>query len=358
MAKDRIRFAQLSFWFSHGRGICNAATNHPNVDLVTVWDADHKRGKAGADQFNVDFTTDLDELLARDDIDAVGICSETQLHAEHIIKAAEAGKHVMVEKPFTRTPAEADKAIAAAEKGGAQIMPVYNLRFSPAHERMKQAVDSGELGPIFQVRRRHGHDKYRAQDYDAEKVQNDPDDPWFDAEAEGRASLYHAGSHSVFWMLWMFGMPESVVSLGGTKVTGLPVEDNNVAVYRYPDQMLVTLQTSETETRAPLATEIYGFEGSIIQVRGDNPSTKLDFGDTASLMLQKEGDDAWQPLTDYHRGFVPPGSRPPDIFFDALLEGKEMPITMYDGRRCVQILAATELAGKEKRQVELSEMTG
>jgi len=358
MPKDRIGFAQLSFWFSHANGICTAATNHPNVDLVTVWDANPERGKAGAEQFNVEFTADLDELLAREDIDAVGICSETQLHAEHVITAAEAGKHVMVEKPFTRTPAEADEAIAAAEKAGVHVMPVYNLRLSPAHERMKQAVDSGELGPIFHVRRRHGHDKYRAQDYDAGKIQNDPEDPWFDAEAEGRASLYYAGSHSVFWMLWMFGMPESVVSLGGSRVPGLPVEDNNVAVYRYSDQMLVTLHTSETESRAPLATEIFGYNGAIVQVRGDIPSCKMDFGDTAPLMLYKEGEDTWQPLNEYHRYFVPPDSRPPDIFFDALLEGKEMPISMYDGRRCVQILAATELAGKEKRQVELSEITG
>ena len=358
MPKDKIRFAQLSFWFSHANGICNAAKNHPSVELVGVWDANPDRGKAGASKFDVDFIADLDELLARDDIDAVGICSETQLHGEHIIKAAEAGKHVLVEKPFARTPAQADEAIAAAEKNNVKVMPVYNLRFSPAHERMKEAVDSDELGPIYHVRRRHGHDKYRAQDFDAQKVQDDPEDPWFDAESEGRHSLYHAGSHSVFWMLWMFGMPESVVSLGGSRVHGLPVEDNNVAVYRYADQMLVTLQTSETETRAPLATEIYGYEGSIIQVRGDNPSTKMDFGDTASLMLYKEGTDAWRPLTEYHRSFVPPESRPPDIFFDALYAGKEMPITMYDGRRCVQILAATELAGKEKRQVELSEITG
>ena len=323
-----------------------------------MWDGNAKRGKKGADQFDVDFVADIDELLARDDIDAVGICSETHLHGEHIIKAAEAGKHVLVEKPFARTPEQADAAIAAAEKNNVQVMPVYNLRFSPAHERMKQAVDTGELGPIFHVRRRHGHDKYRAQEYDAETIQNDPDDPWFDAEAEGRASLYHAGSHSVFWMLWMFGMPESVVSLGGSRVPDLPVEDNNVAVYRYPDQMLVTLHTSETESRAPLATEIFGYNGTIVQVRGDNPSCKMDFGDTASLMLYKEGNDTWQPLTEYHRNFVPPDSRPPDVFFNALTNSEEMPITMYDGRRCVQILAATELAGKEKRQVEMSEITG
>lgn len=354
-----IRFAQLSFWFSHARGICNAAKKHDHVDLAAIWDADADRGRAAAEQFEVEFIPDLDTLLARDDIDAVGIASETQLHGDHIVSACEAGKHCMVEKPFTRTPAQADAAIAAAEKAGVHVMPVYNLRFSPAHEKMKAVVDSGELGKICQVRRRHGHEKYNAQDYDADRIQNDPNDPWFDAIGEGRSSLYHAGSHSVFWMQWMFGMPESVVSLGGATVEGLPVEDNNAAVFRYADGKIVTLHTSETETRAPLATEIYGHKGSLIQVRGDHPSTKLDFGDAATLMLYDGETEAWQPLTEYHRSFVPPGYGVFDRFFDALAEGAdEMPITMYDGRECVQILAAAELAANERRQVELAEITG
>ena len=353
-----IRFAQLSFWFSHARGICNTAKKNPNVDLAAIWDDDTKRGQAAAEQYEVEFVADLDELLSRDDIDAVGIASETQHHGDQIVRAAEAGKHCMVEKPFTRTPQEADAAIAAAEKAGVKVMPVYNLRFSPAHERMKAAVDSGELGKICQVRRRHGHDKYSAQGFDADRIQSDTNDPWFDAVAEGRSSLYHAGSHSVFWMQWMFGMPESVVSLGGASVEGLPVEDNNAAVFRYPDGMICTLHTSETETRAPLATEIYGHTGSLIQVRGDHPSSKLDFGDPATLMLYDGETEAWQPLSDYHRSFVPPGYGVHGKFFDALAGGEEMPITMYDGRECVQILAAAELAGKEKRQVELKEITG
>ena len=353
-----IRFAQLSFWFSHARGICSAAQQHPNVNLKAIWDANPDRGRAASKQFGVEFIADLDELLARDDIDAVGIASETQLHGDHIIRATEAGKHCMVEKPFTRTVEQADAAIAAAEKADVQVMPVYNLRFSPAHERMKQAVDSGELGKICQVRRRHGHDKYGAHDFDAETIQNDPDDPWFNAEAEGRSSLYHAGSHSVFWMQWMFGMPESVVSLGAASVEGLPVEDNNAAVFRYADGKIVTLHTSETETRAPLATEVYGHTGSLIQVRGDHPSSKLDFGDPATLMLFDGETEVWQPLSDYHRSFVTPGFRVFDKFFDALSADEEMPISMYDGRECVQILAATELAAKEKRQVELKEITG
>ena len=56
-----IRFAQLSFWFGHAHGICNAAQKHDSVDLIAIWDADAKRGQAAADHFGVEFIPDLDE---------------------------------------------------------------------------------------------------------------------------------------------------------------------------------------------------------------------------------------------------------------------------------------------------------
>ena len=353
-----IRFAQVSFWFGHANGICAAAQRDPNADLVCVWDDDRQRGMAAAEKFGVEYMDDLDLLLQREDIDAVGICSPTHLHAEHIIKAAEAGKHCLVEKPFTRTVAQADEAIRVAEANRIRVMPIYNLRFTPAHEKMKELVASGILGPIYQVRRRHGHPEYGRHDYDPQQVMNNSSWPWIDPHGEGRRSLYHAGSHAVFWMLWMFGMPDSVVSLGATRTTGLPVEDNNVCVFRYGSHTLVTLHTSETEEVAPLATEIYGLNGALVQVRGDNPSTRADFGEAGALMLYSADSGVWEPIPGISREFQPKGSSPPQRFFDALVAGEPMPISMYDGRRCVQILAAAELADKEKRQVDIAEVLG
>ncbi len=72
-------------------------------------------------------------------------------------------------------------------------------------------------------------------------------------------------------------------------------------------------------------------------------------------MLFKEETGQWQPISGISRTFQPEGSSPPARFFDALASGAEMPITMYDGRRCVQLLVAAERAGKEKRQVAISE---
>ena len=137
----------------------------------------------------------------------------------------------------------------------------------------------------------------------------------------------------------------------------LPVEDNNAAVFRYGTHMLVTLHTSETETIAPLATEIYGLDGALVQVRGDHPSSGADFGDAGTLMVYSNAVGVWKPIEGISREFQPKGSSSAQRFFDALSAGQPMPISMYDGRRCVQILAAGELASQEKRQVDIAEIS-
>lgn len=356
MSHKTIRFAQLSFWFGHANGICAAAQRHPNVELVCIWDDEPERGRRAAAKFGVGYIDSLSEVLQRDDIDAVGICSPTHEHAEHIIAAAESGKHCLVEKPFTRTLAEADSAIQVAETHQVQVMPVYNLQFTPANQKMKEFVENDTLGPIYQVRRRHGHREYTKNGFDAQRVMNDSDWPWKDGDAEGRRSLYHAGSHAVYWMLWMFGVPEVVVSLGGTRLAGMPEEDNNVAVFRYDNGMLVTLHTSETETAALLATELYGQKGALIQTRGDGPSTWAEQGESGALMHYDEAIRRWLPVPGISRQFQPEGSCPNIRFFDSLVTGTPTPITMYDGRCCMRVLAAAERADREKRQVELAEI--
>ena len=80
MDTKKIRFAQLSFWFGHAYGICSAAKKNPLSELVCVWDEDEERGKQAAGRVGVELMGNVDELLARDDIDAVGITCPTQMH--------------------------------------------------------------------------------------------------------------------------------------------------------------------------------------------------------------------------------------------------------------------------------------
>jgi myo-inositol 2-dehydrogenase / D-chiro-inositol 1-dehydrogenase len=92
----------------------------------------------------------LDELLGRDDVDAVAICSSTDTHAELSVRAAKAGKAVFCEKPLSLDLAEVDHVLAAAV--GVPFMVGFNRRFDPAHQAVRDAAAEGRLGDLHLVR--------------------------------------------------------------------------------------------------------------------------------------------------------------------------------------------------------------
>ena len=109
--------------------------------------------KAFADQWQYESTeSDWRELIARDDIDAVDICTPNNYHAEIAIAAAEAGKMILCEKPLALDPAEGEKMVEAVEKAGVANTVWYNYRRVPAVTMAKQLIDEGRLGRIFHYR--------------------------------------------------------------------------------------------------------------------------------------------------------------------------------------------------------------
>ncbi|MDN5215172.1 Gfo/Idh/MocA family oxidoreductase [Fulvivirgaceae bacterium BMA12] len=121
--------------------------------LKAVCARNKERVQAFAEQWGYESVeTDWRTLIARDDIDAVDICTPNNMHAEIAIAAAEAGKMVLCEKPLARTVAEAQPMVDAVEKAGVKNTVWYNYRRVPAVTLAKQLVDSGKLGKIFHYR--------------------------------------------------------------------------------------------------------------------------------------------------------------------------------------------------------------
>ena len=109
--------------------------------------------RAFADQWGYEsIETDWKAIIAREDIDAVDICTPNNMHAEIAIAAAEAGKMILCEKPLARTLAEAQPMVEAIEKAGVKNTVWYNYRRVPAVTLAKQIIDSGKLGRIFHYR--------------------------------------------------------------------------------------------------------------------------------------------------------------------------------------------------------------
>jgi len=128
-------------------------TRLPDAKVVAVCDKARDRARLISDKFNVaHHYTDIDDLLARDDISAVLICTPTDQHKAGVLKALQAGKDVLVEKPVAPTYKETLEIEEAARKSKKRLMVGMNQRFRPDAMILKSFVEGRELGEIFYTR--------------------------------------------------------------------------------------------------------------------------------------------------------------------------------------------------------------
>ena len=146
--KPRIAVLGCGYWGSnHIRTLKSLGALH------AVSDANRARAEGFASEQEC-LAIDPDEIFSRSDVDAIVMALPPQFHAESAIKAVENGKDVLVEKPIALTVADAQRAVAAADANKRIFMVGHVLRFHPAFEKLKELIDSGELGEIKYI---HSH---------------------------------------------------------------------------------------------------------------------------------------------------------------------------------------------------------
>ncbi|WP_416903054.1 Gfo/Idh/MocA family protein [Micromonospora echinospora] len=227
---------------------------NPRVRLVGVYDLNAERGAQKAATFGVSRVhPTLDSLLADPEIDAVSICTWNDSHAEIATAALDAGKHVLVEKPLSRTVAEAEALVAAVERNDRHLEVGFVRRFGANARVLKSFVDDGMLGHV-----------YHARATNIRRLGNPGG--WFaDSQRSGGGPLIDIGVH-VLDLCWYFmGTPRAVTvsavthSLLGNRanVTSLSrykvadydpsrsdVEDFAAALVRFDNGASLTLETS------------------------------------------------------------------------------------------------------------------
>ena len=155
---DPITVAVLGFWHVHAAEYAAQVHQHPDTKLVAVWDDDPARGRAAADAVDAVFVGDLDNLLARDDIDAVTVTTATSAHRAIMLRAAQAGKHIFTEKLLAPTVTEAEEIIGMADEAGVALeVSLPRLYHGYTSAIMKSSM-SGRLGELTYCRIRLSHD--------------------------------------------------------------------------------------------------------------------------------------------------------------------------------------------------------
>ena len=340
---NSIRLGVISFAHGHVLSYCRAIASFPDAEVVACWDDDRERGQRHAAEFSLDWLPDLDEMLARDDIDAVFVASPTNRHAEHVIAAAEAGAGVLLQKPMALTLEDCDAIIDAVERTGVKFSMCYQMRGDPGNQKMKALIDEGAVGEIAVVRRRHCIPALLNKQWAA------PGN-WHIDPVQNMGMFMDDASHAADWFYWMLGKPVSVVAEIDNIVTDVAPDDNGVAIYRFGKGEMGILFNSSTTLAAEATTEIYGDAGTIHQNYGDSPSTRLA-PEATPLKLYREGADDWE---RFDFPFVPHGSRigglaRPVVDF---IKGAGPPLaSAEDGRVCIEMVLGAYQAAREGRRM-------
>ena len=145
MRKLGIAVIGAGFW---GRNHARNLKELHETRLIAVCDKDEARAKAIAELFGVEAYTDSRKMLKREDIEAVTVCTWSTNLAAEATNALKAGKHVLVEKPMANSVQEARKIVELAKKNQRYLMVGFLMRFIPGVQRIKEAVEKGEIGTL------------------------------------------------------------------------------------------------------------------------------------------------------------------------------------------------------------------
>lgn len=235
-----------------------AITAQPDARLVAVMDIVPEAAQKRAEEFGCEAYTDLDAMLARDDIHVVDVCVPSGAHAEIGIKAALAGKHVICEKPIDVSLDAADRLTAACKEAGVKLQVISQHRFSNAMQTLKEAVEGGKLGRLVM-----GNTSifwYRAQSYyDSGGWRG----TW---ELDGGGALMNQGVHWVDQLRWIMGPVRTVTAkMGMLAHDRIEVEDAAVAVIEFENGAIGSIiGTTDAYPGYTTRLEVVGTEGSVI----------------------------------------------------------------------------------------------
>lgn len=227
------------------------------AELVAVCDILEDRVNEQVRAHGVRGYTNYREMLQQEDIDVINICTPSGMHADMIIQAAEAGKHVICEKPLDITVSKIDEAVITCKRAGVKLAGIFQRRLVPENLRVKRAMDSGILGKLVMANARVLW--YRSQEYYDEGGWRDT---W---EMDGGGALMNQSIHTIDLLQGMAGPVKSVYAKGGAFVHDIETEDLSIAVLSFENGAIGSiLGTTCAYPGFYTSIELVGSDGTII----------------------------------------------------------------------------------------------
>ncbi len=326
---------------------CMAIGATEGAEISMLMDARPQVLEDLSEMYGAATTTDVDDVVCSPDVDVVYIATPHDLHVPIGIKAAKAGKHVLVEKPIATTLADADALIEACAQNGVKLGVAFMTQTSAPLAHARDLIRAGLLGDIISVRFSALGDKpatYWHGGY-TQRVNTD----WRTLkERAGGGILIMNVVHDLNTVRWVTGLEaKRIYAEKGTLATSVEVEDTIGVVIRYDNDAIGVVHAGSAMCGAAhedvRGARVYGTKGQLIL----GPKV------LACLAEPLEGGSprTWQEV----KVDGPNGDRQDMVagYVNAVLNGKEPPVTGLDGRKVLEIIMAAYESGDHHAPVDL-----
>jgi scyllo-inositol 2-dehydrogenase (NADP+) len=321
-------------------------TSAPGLQLTTVVSSDP--AKVLRDYSEVRVVPTIAEMLADSTIGLVVVATPNTTHADFARQAILAGKHVVVDKPFTITSHEADELIALAEQHQVLLSVYQNRRYDNDFQTIRQLLASGVLGAIntYEVH----YDRYKPL----------VGEQWRDQALPGSGVLYDLGAHLIDQALLLFGQPETVWASVRTQRGGARIDDYFHIVLGYPETDVILHAGALVRATGP-HFQIHGAKGSFIKYGMDSQEEALFAG-------LRPGSQGWgaDPEALYGHLTMEVGTLPITgtvttlagnytMFYqqmaEAIAQGTSVPVDPRDSRNVIRVIELARQSQQEQRVV-------
>lgn len=273
-----------------------------NCDFVSVSRSRHELAESFAREFGVrKWFGDWREQIA-DEIDAVYIATPVYLHAEQTIAAANAGKHVLCEKPMALDTKECDEMIAACHTNNVKLGIAYYRRFYPLIVRVREIIESGQIGQVAVV-------QINAFEY-FDPPADHPRRWLLDREKSGGGPLIDFGCHRIEILTHLFGTVAQSEAMVSNEIFSREVEDTAAVLLRFENGASASVTVTHAAIEPQDTLDIYGTKGSIHIPILNGSEIAIRSGGSSRIEKHEPAANVHQPLIEDFTSSVLSGREP------------------------------------------------
>lgn len=325
---DQIKVAVIGCGsISKHRHIPEYAAN-PHVKLVAFCDPVIERAEQFAQLHGGKAYSDYEEMLNKEKPDAVSVCTPNFVHAPAAIAAANAGAHVLVEKPMAASEAECEAMIEAARRTDVLLMVGHNQRYMPPHVKAKEILKSGVLGKVLTFRTSFGHPG-------PESWSADGRESWFFRKREAiMGAMGDLGVHKSDLIRWLLEdeVAEVAAMIGTLDKADTDIDDNATCVLRMRSGAIGTLVASWTYYRGEDNSTVLWCEHGVMKIGTDPEDQVIVELRNGSVEKYKVGAIATNE-EQTSSGVI-------DAFVESIVTKSASPVSGEEGMRSLKVILA------------------